>query len=100
MALHAAAAAADPPLSPVLLMTGRPLVRAASLAAAAPTKPTGRAMTAAGEKRPAAASASASHSAVGAQPMTTTAPAGWRSAARRMAAALRVPGPSAAASRR
>ncbi len=52
MALQAAAAAADPPLSPTLVMTASPLLRAASLAAPAPTKPTGMAMSAAGENAP------------------------------------------------
>ena len=69
-ALKAATATADPPFSETLLSDGRPLARSSSLAAAAPTKPTGTPMTRAGSTCRLMISASA----VGAQPTSQIAP--------------------------
>ena len=82
-ALNAAAATADPPFSETLLIAGRPLARSASLAAAAPTNPTGRPITSAGTM----SRRRISSSAVGAQPTTQTAPGPASPNASRVAAA-------------
>lgn len=96
-ALSAAAATADPPFSDTLLTAGSPLARNAALDSAAPTKPTGRPMTSAGE----ASSVSSSSRAVGAQPITQRAPGPTSSYASRIAWAERVsPGPDLASLRR
>ena len=85
--MRAAAATALPPRSPTLLTDGSPDARRAALASAAPTNPTGRPITSAGRKSPAAARRTTSNRAVGALPTTTTAPSGHLAAATRMAAA-------------
>ena len=57
-ALTAAAAIALPPFRPRTTIAGRPLARSASFNSAAPTKPTGMPMIAAGRAAPAAISSS------------------------------------------
>lgn len=69
-ALSAAEATAEPPFSDTLLTAGNPLSRNAALDSTAPTKPTGSPMTSAG----AASRVSSSSSAVGALPITQSAP--------------------------
>ena len=81
--MNAAAATAEPPFSDRLLSAGRPLSRRASLASVAPTKPTGRPMIRAGDT----SRCRISPSAVGAQPMTQTAPGPASPKASRAAAA-------------
>ena len=83
MALTAAAATAEPPFSDTLVTERSPLARSASLASAAPTKPTGSPTTNAGSTFLVRISASA----VGAQPTTQTAPGPTSPNASRTAAA-------------
>src|SRR5262249_55193839 len=90
-ALTAAAAMALPPSLPRTTRNGTPCgfsIRA-SLASAAPTKPTGMPRTAAGLGAPASISSNKRNSAVGALPIATTAPARF-SPHRSIAAAVRV----------
>ena len=82
-ALNAAAATADPPFSDTLLIAGRPLASRASLAAVAPTNPTGSPMTSAGTT----SRRRTSSRAVGAQPMIQMAPGPASPNASRAAAA-------------
>src|SRR5262249_22800546 len=89
-ALRAAAATALPPFSPTLEIAGTPLARRRAFDSAAPTNPTGRPTTRAGANAPHSARPTTSSRAVGAQPTTTLAPAGWHAAAARMPSALRV----------
>src|SRR5215472_4032711 len=85
-ALRAAAATAAPPFSLMLVTAGSPLSRSACFASTAPTKPTGSPMTSAGAGPRARRSASA----VGAVPITQTAPGPTSRPATRMPAAARV----------
>jgi len=73
MALNAALAMAEPPRRPRTVRNGTAKRSAASsaLLSAAPTKPTGVAMIAAGRGAPPASSSSRWNSAVGALPITT-----------------------------
>src|ERR1700733_1939201 len=73
-AFTAAAAIALPPLRPRTMMAGKPLSTSASFDSAAPTKPTGMPIMAAGRGAPAAMTSSRRNRAVGALPMATTAP--------------------------
>src|SRR5690242_14454769 len=90
-ALTAAAAIALPPSLPRTTRNGTPrgLSIRASLASAAPTKPTGMPRTVAGLGAPASINSNKRKSAVGALPIATTAPASF-SPQRSMAAAVRV----------
>src|SRR5262249_54347581 len=89
-ALRAAAATALASFSPTLEIVGSPLARRRAFDSAAPTNPTGRPTTRAGANAPHSARPTTSSRAVGAQPTTTMAPAGWHAAAARMPSALRV----------
>src|SRR5260370_588283 len=73
-ALTAAAAIALPPLRPRTTIEGYDEATSASLDSAAPTKPTGMPMIAAGAAAPVATNSSKRKSAVGALPLATTAP--------------------------
>ena len=95
-ALTAAAAIALPPLRPRMTMAGRPLSINASFDSAAPTKPTGMPMIAAGRGAPAEISSRSRNKAVGALPIATTEPP-RRGSQSSIAAAVRVV-PSFAAS--
>src|ERR1700745_4207849 len=90
-ALTAAAVMALPPSLPRTTKNGTPcrLSISASLASAAPTKPTGMPRTAAGLGAPASINSNKRKSAVGALPTPPTAPASF-SLQRSMAAAVRV----------
>src|SRR5262249_46048979 len=74
-ALTAATAMALPPLRPRTIRNGtRPSAARASFDSIAPTKPTGRPITAAGGGAPASSISSRRNKAVGALPIATTAP--------------------------
>src|SRR5215469_13720443 len=90
-ALMAAAVIALPPTRPWTVMKGTPRgwLASARLASAAPTKPTGTAMIAAGLGAPASSISNSRNSAVGALPIATIAPAS-RSVHNSSAAADRV----------
>src|SRR5271168_5145164 len=73
-ALTAAATIALPPLRPRTTIAGKPLASSASFDSAAPTKPTGMPMIAAGLGAPASIISRSRNKAVGALPIATTAP--------------------------
>src|SRR3984957_5474592 len=88
-ALTAAAAIALPPLRPRMTMAGKPLSISAPFDSAAPTKPTGTPVAAAGRGAPAAMSSSRRNRAGGPLPIATPEPPS-RDSQSSIAAAVRV----------